>query len=124
MPFCLEREEFEKLIAIEIEKCDLEGDESLELRIEHAKNWFDALIGFAYFLSKIFEKKLKQEKTIEILIKELDQVYVIQDTMWFVIEEFDQDFIKYLLNSERIPMLSLEDELVDARNKLSRFEYG
>ena len=66
MSFCLSREELEKLIAIEIEKYDdLEEDKNLALRIESARNWEDDLIGFTYFLSKIFEKRLKEGETTD-----------------------------------------------------------
>ncbi len=123
MPFCLKKEELEKLITAVIEKGDPAGDKSLELWIDHAVNWFDNLTGFTYFLAKLFEKKLKQGKTTEFLLEELDQVYLLPESMWFVLQEFDQDFIRYLLNSERDSILSLEDDLVQVQNKLSGFEY-
>lgn len=123
MPFCLDREELEKLIKAEIEKGDIEDDKLLELRIEHAKNWADQLIGFSYFLSKIFEKKIKQGKTIEILNEILDQTYLLNESMWFEIQEFDEKFVDFILRFERDSILSLEDDLVQLQNKLSRFEY-
>ncbi len=76
MPFCLSREELEKLISVEIEKStDLEDDEFLALWIQNARNWSDQLIGLAYFLSKIFEKKLKEGRTFANLRDELDKTY-------------------------------------------------
>ncbi len=123
MPFCLDRNELEKLIKAEIEKSDIEDDKLLELRIEYAKNWSDQLIGFSYFLSKIFEKKLKQGKTIETLKEVLDQTYLLNESMWFEIQEFDERFVDFILRFERNSILSLEDDLVQLQNKLSRFEY-
>lgn len=123
MPFCLDRDELEKLIKAEIENVDIEDDKSLELRIEHAKNWADQLIGFSYFLSKIFEKKIKQGKTIETLNEMLDQTYLLNESMWFEIQEFDEKFVDFILRFERDSILSLEDDLVQLQNKLSRFEY-
>jgi hypothetical protein len=123
MPFCLDRNELEKLIKAEIENGDIEDDEFLELRIEHAKNWSDKLIGFSYFLSKIFEKKIKQGKTIDTLNEMLDQTYLLNESMWFEIQEFDEKFVDFILRFERDSILSLEDDLVQLQNKLSRFEY-
>lgn len=123
MPFCLDRNELEKLIKAEIERGNTEDDKSLELRIEDAKNWADKLIGFSYFLSKIFEKKIKQGKTIETLKEVLDQTYLLNESMWFEIQEFDEKFVDFILRFERDPILSLEDDLVQLQNKLSRFEY-
>jgi len=123
MPFCLDRNELEKLIKAEIEKGDIEDDKLLELRIEYAKDWADQLIGFSYFLSKIFEKKLKQGKTIETLKEVLDQTYLLNESMWFEIQEFDERFVDFILRFERDSILSLEDDLVQLQNKLSRFEY-
>jgi hypothetical protein len=123
MPFCLDRDELEKLIKAEIENVDIEDDKSLELRIEHAKNWADQLIGFSYFLSKIFEKKIKQGKTIETLNEMLDQTYLLNESMWFEIQEFDEKFVDFILRFERDSILSLEDDLVQLQNKLSGFEY-
>jgi hypothetical protein len=123
MPFCLDRNELEKLIKAEIENGDIEDDKFLELRIEDAKNWADQLIGFSYFLAKIFEKKLKHGKTIETLKEMLDQTYLLNESMWFEIQEFDDKFVNYILKFDRNPILSLEDDLVQLQNKLSRFEY-
>ena len=123
MPFCLDRNELEKLIKAEIEKGDIEDDKLLELRIEYAKDWADQLIGFSYFLSKIFEKKLKQGKTIGTLKEVLDQTYLLNESMWFEIQEFDERFVDFILRFERDSILSLEDDLVQLQNKLSRFEY-
>jgi hypothetical protein len=125
MPYCLDRYELEKLIKAEIEMADIEDDKLRELliRIEHAKNWADELIGFSYFLAKIFEKKLKQGKTIETLKEVLDRTYLLNESMWFEIQEFDEKFVDYVIRFERDPILSLEDDLVQLQNKLSRFEY-
>ncbi len=123
MPFCLDRHELEKLIKAEIENGDIEDDELLELRLEDAKNWAEQLIGFSYFLAKIFEKKLKQGETIEILKEVLDQTYLLNESLWFEIQEFDEKFIDYIIRFERDSILSLEDDLVHLQDKLSRFEY-
>ena len=126
MPRCLTREELEKLIAMEIENSiDWEEKKILELLIENAKNWSDQLTGFSYFLSKIFEKKLKEGQTYEDLVVVLDKTYQLQESMWLEIQEFDQDFMNYILKSEsgRDRSLSLEDQLIQSQEKLSRHEY-
>ena len=125
MPFCLSREELEKLIAVEIDNTiDLEDDKSLELWIEHARNWDEQLVGFTYFLAKIFEKKLKKGQTLENLCEELDKTYNLQESMWFELQEFGPDFIKCLLEAERNAILSLEDQLIQFQSKLCGYEYG
>lgn len=125
MSFCLSREELEKLIAVEIEKNDdLEEDKNLALRIDNAGNWWDALVGFTYFLSKIFEKRLKEGETTDTLLGKLDKIWRLPDSLWLVFQEFEEDFIKYALSYERSPALSLEDELIHLQDKLSRYDYG
>ncbi len=125
MSFCLSRKELEKLIAVEIEKkYDFEEDNFLSNWIENARNWSDKLIAFTYFISKIFEKRLKERETPEELLEKLYKIWQIQDSMWLIFQEFGEDFIKYILDYERNSGLSLEDELIHLQNKLSRFEYG
>ena len=119
---CLNKEEFEKLIDLKAKLNDLdEEDYLLSIMIDKAENWQDKLVGLSYFLSQILERKLKKNIGCDSLIK---LVYSLSDEMWFSIQEFDVNFIDYMMSCERISVLSLEERLIEVQYDLDEYRYG
>ncbi|MCK4817531.1 hypothetical protein KA005_17315 [bacterium] len=119
---CLNKEEFEKLIDLKAKLNDLdEEDYLLSIMIDNAENWQDKLVGLSYFLSQILERKLKKNIGCDSLIK---LVYSLPDEMWFSIQEFDVNFIDYMMSCEHKPGLSLEERLIETQYDLDEYRYG
>lgn len=119
---CLNKEEFEKIVDLKAKLNDLdEEDYLLSIMIDNAENWQDKLVGLSYFLSQILERKLKKNIGCDSLIK---LVYSLPDEMWFSIQEFDVNFIDYMMSCERISVLSLEERLIEVQYDLDEYRYG
>lgn len=91
--YCLTREEYKDFINHiiynkELDNCDL------EYYIERARDYFDCnIIGSNFYLSIILEQLMKIDEFDEGIL--LD-VYKLQDTLFFSIEEHGYDFVNNL----------------------------
>ena len=122
MNICLSKEEFEKIVDSKSNLNKL-GDEDnlLKLLIDNAQNWLDKLVGLNYFLSQILERKLKRNISCDKLI---EIVYGLPEEMWFIIQEFDINFVDYMMRCEYRFNLSLEERLIELQNDLDEYRYG
>lgn len=123
MHHCLSKEELEKLIELKANFIDKLDDEDgyLNLWIDNAENWRDELAGLSYFLSKILEIKLKKGIDCQNLIR---LIHDLPDQMWLHLQQFDVEFVQYMLAHVRTSELSLEENLIELQNGLGEHQYG
>ncbi len=123
MHYCLSKEELEKLIELKANSIDRLNDEDgyLSLWIDNAENWRDELTGLSYFLSKILEIKLKKGIDCQNLIR---LIHELPDQMWLHLQQFDIEFVQYMLAHVRTSELPLEENLIELQNGLGEHQYG
>jgi len=119
---CLTKDEAQKLIDLCANTYELEEEDSLLwIAIENSRNWGYELTLLTYLLSKILERKKSRGENCMSL---LNLAYNLQDNMWLSIQELDVRFIEYMVRSERKPMLSLEERLIELQDDLDEHIYG
>lgn len=122
MKFYLSKSDLSLFISTVIEKNGtnlLSGH--LQKLIESAENWHDEILSSNYFLSKIFERRLKRGVKCKKVLKDY---YLLPNKLFFNIEEFNSSFIDLLLSHELDPNLSLEDVLITMQKNYSEKNYG
>ena len=82
--------------------------------IENSSCWNCEIVLFAYFLSIYFEQKLKKGSSC---IDELNKIISYTDKYYLDIQEFDVDFINYLMKGVRGKSLSLHELLYDRQSQ-------
>ncbi len=121
MHHCLNRDELAKFIMSKTNQWKPEDeDKSLLLSIENSENWYVEISVLTYFLSKILEVNVKQNRLCSNII---EMIYELPDKMWLNIQEFSVDFVDYMLNHLRSSE-SLEDNLIELQNDISEYRYG
>lgn len=119
MHHCLNKDAISGLIDKQIENLTID-DPVLILRIENAELWYDELSLLSYLLSQILENK----KTAGIDCQRLiNLIYELSNNMYLTIEEFNFDYICFMLGNLRNKELSLEDELVRIQNGFREYGY-
>ncbi|MEM9886512.1 MAG: hypothetical protein AAF849_11525 [Bacteroidota bacterium] len=68
-------------------------EELIKQLLSQSETWETELVGVNYILSIILERLLKKEVELESI---LDQVYNLQERIYFQIQEIDYSFIKKL----------------------------
>lgn len=96
-------------------------DPNLEVLIEKAKTWDISLYCLVYFFSMILENKLNNNESIRTIIEDF---YGLDNLFYVIIQDFDTDFIDFLLKNKREKDIPLEDELIQLQNKLADNKYG
>lgn len=119
---CLTKSETQKLIDSCENMYELDEEDCLfSLAIENSRNWEYELTFLSYLLSKILERKKSRGENCMSLLK---LAYNLPNDMWLSIQEFDVRFIQYMVRSERKPMLSLEERLIELQGDLDEHIYG
>lgn len=123
MHYCLTKEELTKLIDLKANFINGLSSEDwlLSLWVDNAENWQDELTGLSYFLSQILEVKLKQGVDCQNLIT---LIHELPDQMWVRLQQFDIEFVRYMLAQVRSSGLSLEENLIEIQNSLGEYKYG
>jgi len=95
-------------------------DEELDIIVDGARIWQDELICFSYLFSMILEKKTKEGFDCH---RYIDEIYKLPEELFLSIQEFDSDFIRYMMGNMRNDSLSLEEDLVQLQTRLSEYSY-
>lgn len=124
MQRCLNKEQIRQLFDLEIENFDLNNDPSdFENLVFECINWEKEIICLTYFLSQIFELKIKQGVAPKVLIHSLQDFFDLQNRIWLSFQEFDDGFIDYLYRHTKDETLSLEESLIRIQDWLSEYRY-
>ncbi len=119
MHYCMNKEELRQFLDYQLHHREVSNEE-LRKWIDQAENWEDELGCLAYLFAEILEKQAKLGVNCQPLIELL---YQLPEQMNLSIQEFDSDFVEYLLRNTREPGLSLEEELVRLQNGLRERRY-
>lgn len=118
MKYCLSKNELLNFIDHIINKTEI--NEETRTQVESAKNWHDQLICLSYFLSIILERKKQDGEDCQ---KIIDEIYQQPEELFLSIQEFDSDFVHYIIRHTRNRSLSLEDDLILLQNDLAEHLY-
>lgn len=119
MHYCLSKEELNEVVnhkLLEKKICD----HPLELILEKAENWEISFGCLTYFFSMILEKKINSSEKIGNLIEDF---FLLENSLYALIQEFDYTFIDHLIRNMREKELSLEDELIRLQTTFSEYNY-
>ena len=119
MHYCCNKSELQQLLENECVGKQIES-EYLNTVVNCCQNWEATLHGISYFLTQIIEKKMKNEEDCGDLI---NAFYSVEDQMDFVVQEFDEAFIDYLVRNTRDKNLSLEDEVIQVIGFMCEYKY-
>ena len=75
------------------------GIDEMKAVIEAAENWEINCHGLSYFIGRIIQKKINKN---ELNDEYLDNVYSLVDKVFFSINEFDSEFVNYMLSHDRL----------------------
>jgi len=120
---CLKCTEIDRFLAVEILEDLLNEDElKLESLLELARSWDVELIFLTNLLSIALERAQKNALDVSDI---LDKFYMLPDNSGInlVIDELDERFVDYMLNSTRSNTLNLEDELIEIRQNLGEYKF-
>jgi hypothetical protein len=120
--YCLNKEELNRLIEVELEGRVL-GDSEISFRylLDDWQSWDIEFVCLATSLSQILERILKQELDAK---STLEWIYSLSErTGLFTVEGFDEDFVAHMLLYVRQTDLSIEENLVEIRNEQSEYIY-
>ena len=120
MHHCLTKDELRQLIDMKADGLEIESDE-LRIRIEHADIWQDEVGALTYLLSQILERRAKEGLDCATFIRTF---YEFPEVMSFRIQEFDFEFVEYMLANIRDRRISLEEELIGLQDRLREHDYG
>jgi len=96
--YCLDKDELYLFIENVLYSEQIE-DSHLNAVIYNASNWLVESIGLTYFLGRILQKKINNG----VLSKDyIDRVYKLKDSLFFDLNEFEANFINYLLLHDRL----------------------
>lgn len=125
MFFSLSREQLHKLIDANWNETSVHPeDKELQKLLGGCREWNFELVCCNYFVAQILDQKLKRGEDIQNLNTILKRILNIHEEINLTIEEFDERFIRYLYENIRNKKLSLEDNLIDIRNRFDRQNYG
>lgn len=120
MHYCMNKEELRQFLDYQANHHEVSSSEELRGWIDRAENWEGELGCLVYLFAEVLEKQAKLGENCQPLIEKL---YQLPEQMYFSIQEFDSDFVEYLLRNTREPGLSLEEELVRLQNSLRERRY-
>src|SRR3990172_13198847 len=119
MHHCLSKDELQQLLDLRANNVAIEVDE-LRIWIELAETWQEELGALTYLFSHILERRAKGGLDCAGLIKIF---YELPEVMSLHIQEFDADFVEYMLRNIRNKTLTLEEELVGLQTRLREYNY-
>ena len=118
---CLEKKSVEKLVFRTL-GIDQEEDDISDL-FQGAASWDHCLISASYFLAKVIQKLLKDQKGDE---RAIEQFYTIveEGEMFVQIEEFDLEFVETLVRSYPFYASSVDDIVVKIMDRRYDYDFG
>jgi len=119
MHHCLSKIELQKVTDHKLANIEFH-DHSIKILLEKAENWEISLGFLTYFYSMIIEKKLNDGEGIVDLI---DKFYLLENSLYVIIQEFDNNFVDHLIRNIREKELTLEDELIRLQTNLAEYNY-
>ena len=119
MNHCLAREELNEIIDHIVYGKNM-VHEGLKTLFDLAYDWQDQLICLSYLLSMVLEGRSKDGKACW---EAIDVVYRLPEELCLFIQEFDMDFVGYMLGHTRNKNLSLEDDLTELQTRFSEHLY-
>ncbi len=119
MHHCLSKLELQEIINHKISNIKIH-DHSIKLLLEKAENWEISLGCLTYFFSMIIEKKLNNGEN---LLNLVDDFFLLENSMYIIIQEFDYNFIGHLIRNIREKELTLEDELIRLQTNIAEYNY-
>lgn len=123
MHYCLSIDELDEFVDAELDNRPIHVD--LKHRRELAADWQDGLHCMGYFLAQVLERRKKRDSNFCAVSQEyIDQVYDLQNSMYFIVQEFDSEYIDLLLHSLRSASMSLEEELISKQDLYVSHEYA
>ena len=79
------------------------------------------VVGLTYLLVQILVRLRRQDQPIKSVVSDF---FDLPNKLWFAVEEFDLDFLDYMLINMRDQRLALEDDIVDIVTNMRRHRYG
>lgn len=118
MYYCLSKKELNEILEHFIEKKDL--DHILHLRLINAQNWQEELGVLNYLFSQLIIRKVKKKDDDYSFI---DFLYNLPSKIYLSIEEFNWQFIQFMMKNKRDKSITLEEELLGIQNKWANYEF-
>lgn len=120
---CLSVEQINRFIEVQIEGKQIYDDEvELQNLIHGCHSWDVELVCFTYLLTKVLVRRQKNGLDISFVMAALRRLSVEADIA-LAFEEIDADFISYLYRFFRRIELSLDEDLVELRLRMSEHQY-
>lgn len=119
MHYCLSKQQMAEFLDYIVNNNHM-TDDSLSAVVEGARIWQDQLICFSYLFSMILEKKAKGGIDCH---SDIEKLYELPEELCLSIQEFDSEFVRYMLGNLRNDSLSLEEDLVQLQTSLSEHFY-
>lgn len=91
-----------------------------KIAVDNSLNWQDMLYTFSYLFLQLIERHKKEGGDVH---RYLELFYQLENYMWFKIQDFDRDFITFIMRTIRNEALSLEDEIIEAQKLLCERRY-
>lgn len=88
----------------------------------HANSWGDETIGMNYFVVQIVLAHIKDGHSGDDLISRYFALNE-HESIWFTQEELSHDFVEYMMMNTRDRSVSLEEELIDLRERMGNYKY-
>jgi hypothetical protein len=120
MVYCLSKAELSEFLDY-CHKNKAPTIEGLSSRIESATLWLEELSALTYLFSHIVENRLESGLDCDELIS---LYYDLEKNLWLEIQNFDLEFIGYLLHNLTNNELDLEEELIDCQRRRREFYYA
>jgi hypothetical protein len=95
--YCMNKDELNLFIENALYGREIEDPHVLAL-IQNSSNWLIKSQGLTYFLGRIIQKKINNSALKEDYI---ESVYKLQDLMFFDLNEFEGNFIDFVLQHDR-----------------------
>lgn len=122
--YCLDKEELHRFIEIELENGPVYDDErDLKILLDGCYNWDIELICFTLFLSQVLEHRLKSSADQHSTLSGLYELPT-EKNIALLLEEIDQDFVRYMLEDVRDHNLSIDENLMEIRLRLGEHLYS
>ncbi len=116
---CLSKNDLESFLNNILHGAEIE-DNILNILVENCRTYEGYLTGLTYFVAQIVDRRLKKSIHTSMFVSE---VYQLQNHVAFEVQEFDNDFVDFLLRNKREKSLNLEEELIDIQNRISDHQY-
>ncbi|NQT60360.1 MAG: hypothetical protein HQ557_15375 [Bacteroidetes bacterium] len=120
MNYCLNGTELEAILLLFLENKTIE-DVTLKSLIGNAVQWQDNLICMTFSFARILERQRGADSLNEMMISKL---FSLPNEMLMDIQEYDEDFVNYMLKSEYVNESNLESALITVTRRLSEHDYG